>query len=297
MRLERPARIRRNSLLFVAPAGALVLLLVALPLLRVIWDSFHFVNLVNPEQAGWAGLENYRTVLDDEEFAPAVVRTVWWTALSVVGEYLLGLVSALALARKVRGRAVFRAILTVPWIVPIVVAGLTWTWMLTPDYGVVNAWLQASGIARHPHHWLGQTETALLAVTFVNVWRSFPFYTISLLAGLQTVPRELYEAAAIDGAGALGRFWHITLPHLRGISLTLVVMHCIWTAINFDFIWVMTEGGPLNASQTLPVLVYRYALQQFDVGAASVVAVFMMLFMAGLVALRLALGRPARAEA
>jgi multiple sugar transport system permease protein len=203
----------------------------------------------------------------------------------------------LALAEKVRGRAVFRALLTVPWIVPIVVAGLTWTWMLTPDYGVVNAWLVGAGIIERPHHWLGQTETALLAVTFVNVWRSFPFYTLSLLAGLQTVPRELYEAAAIDGAGALRRFWHVTLPRLRGISLTLIVMHCIWTAINFDFIWVMTEGGPLNSSQTLPVLVYRYALQRFDVGAASVVATFMILFMASFVALRFALGRSAGAEA
>ena len=297
MRLARIARTRRTSLLFVAPAGVLVLFLVALPLLRVIWDSFHFVNLVNPEAKGWAGLENYRAVLDDEEFAPAVVRTAVWTVLSVAGEYVLGLASALALAQKVRGRAAFRAILTVPWIIPIVVAGLTWTWMLTPEYGVVNDWLVRAGIIERPRHWLGQTETALLAVTFVNVWRSFPFYTISLLAALQTVPRELYEAAAIDGAGPLRRFWHVTLPRLRGISFTLILMHCIWTAINFDFIWVMTEGGPLNSSQTLPVLVYRYALQRFDVGAASVVATFMILFMASVVAIRFALGRRDGAEA
>jgi multiple sugar transport system permease protein len=285
------------GLLFVAPAGVLVLVLVALPLLRVLWDSFRFVNLVNPAQQGWAGLENYRAVLDDEEFLPAVLRTVVWTVLSVAGEYVLGLASALALAEKVRGRAAFRAIITIPWIIPIVVAGLTWTWMLTPDYGVVNAWLLRAGIIGRAHNWLGQTETALLAVTFVNVWRSFPFYTISLLAGLQTVPRDLYEAAAIDGAGTLRRFWHITLPRLRGISLTLVVMHFIWTAINFDFIWVMTEGGPLNSSQTLPVLVYRYALQRFDVGAASVVATFMILFMVTFMVLRYAVGRSVRAEA
>ena len=125
-------------------------------------------------------------------------------------------------------------------------------------------------------------DTALLTVTFVNIWRSYPFYTLSLLAALQAIPRELHEAAAVDGAGVWRSFRVITLPHLRTVSLTLVFIHIVWTAINFDFIWVMTEGGPLNASETLPIMIYRYAMQDFDVGAACAVASMSMAFLASL---------------
>jgi multiple sugar transport system permease protein len=122
-------------------------------------------------------------------------------------------------------------------------------------------------------------NSALLAVTFVNIWRSFPFYTISLLAGLQSVSREVIEAAAIDGAGIMTRFWKITMPQFKTISLTLIFMHVIWTAINFDFIWIMTEGGPYHASETLPIMIYRYAMKEFDMGAASSLSSMMLGFM------------------
>lgn len=136
------------------------------------------------------------------------------------------------------------------------------------------------GLLARPHDWLGGIDTALLTVTFVNIWRSFPFYTISLLAALLAVPRELHEAAAMDGAGTIRRFFVITLPHLKTVSLTLIFIHVVWTAINFDFIWVMTQGGPLSASQTLPIMIYKYAMQDFDVGAASALASMSMAFMA-----------------
>jgi multiple sugar transport system permease protein len=278
----RGARIRRTALVFLAPAGILFLVLVAYPLLRVLWDSLHFVNLVNPRVTGFAGLENYRTVWEDGDFLPALWNTAVWTGLSVAGEYALGLASAVALAQPARFRAVFRGVIIIPWVIPIAVAGLNWTWMLTPDYGILNIWMVDLGLLDRPYPWLGQTDTALLTVTFVNIWRSYPFYTISLLAALQAIPRELHEAAAVDGAGAWRRFRVITLPHLRTVSLTLVFIHIVWTAINFDFIWVMTEGGPLNASETLPIMIYRYAMQDFDVGAACAVASMSMAFLASL---------------
>lgn len=268
------------ALLFTAPVLLFMLVLIAYPLLSVVWQSVRYVNLVNPGIKGFAGLENFRTVLEDEDIGPALYNTVLWTALSVAGEYALGLVSALALARDVRGRGLFRAMIIIPWVIPIVVAGLTWTWMLTPEYGVLNHWLVQLGIIRQPIAWLGQPGTALLTVTLVNIWRSFPFYTISLLAALQAIPQDLHEAAAVDGAGPLTRFRVITMPHLRTVSLTLILIHVIWTAINFDFIWVMTQGGPLNASETLPIMIYRYAMQQFDVGAGCALASMMMGFMA-----------------
>lgn len=278
----RAARVRRAALVFLAPAGILFLVLVAYPLLRVLWDSLHVVNLVNPRVTGFAGLENYRTVWEDGDFLPALWNTAIWTGLSVTGEYALGLASAVALAQPARFRAVFRGVIIIPWVIPIAVAGLNWTWMLTPDYGILNIWMVDLGLLDRPYPWLGQTDTALLTVTFVNIWRSYPFYTISLLAALQAIPRELHEAAAVDGAGAWRRFRVITLPHLRTVSLTLVFIHIVWTAINFDFIWVMTEGGPLNASETLPIMIYRYAMQDFDVGAACAVASMSMAFLASL---------------
>lgn len=248
----RSVQLRRMAALFLLPSASFILALVAYPLGNVFWQSFHYSNLIDPTTQGYAGLENYRTVLDDEDFLPALWHTVSWTTLSVGGEYLLGLTAAVVLAQPIKGRAIFRGIIVVPWVIPIAVAGLNWMWLLNPDYGVLNAWMVQLGILDHPRDWLGQMNTALLTVTFVNIWRSFPFYTISLLAALQAVPADLHEAAAMDGAGPIRRFWVITMPHLKAVSITLIIIHIIWTAINFDFIWVMTEGGPLNASQTLP---------------------------------------------
>ena len=279
-RRTRQRRIGRAAALFMAPAAAIVLALVAWPLCDVLWQSLRYVNLVDPATTGFAGLDNVRTILDDDQFVPSCLHTLVWTALSIVGEYGLGLASAVALAQPVRGRALFRGIVVVPWAIPIVIAGLNWIWLLNPDYGILNAWMVKLGLLDRPRDWLGGIDTALLTVTFVNIWRSFPFYTISLLAALLAVPRDLHEAAALDGAGAIRRFMVITLPHIKAVSLTLIFIHVVWTAINFDFIWVMTQGGPLNASETVPVLIYRYAMQDYDVGAACALASMSIGFMA-----------------
>lgn len=272
-------RIRRLAIGFILPALLFFLLLNAYPLGQVLWDSFQLKNLLNKAANGFAGFKNYAAVVRAEYFQTALRNTVVWTVLSVAGEYVLGLVSALALNQKVKGRTLFRAVIIVPWVVPIVIAGMTWTWMLTPDYGILNIWMVKLGIIDKPYYWLGELNTALLTVTFVNIWRSFPFYTISLLAGLQSVSRDILEAAAIDGAGVRRRFWHIVLPQLRTVSLTIIFIHIIWTAINFDFIWVMTEGGPLHASETLPIMIYRYAMQEYNFGQASALASMMLGFM------------------
>ena len=275
----RRAALRRAAAVCVAPAAVFLIVLIAYPLAQVLWSAFHYVNLVNPTVTGFARLDNFVTVLGDEHFWPSLWRTGEWTAVSVVGEYALGLASAVALAQPIRARSVFRAIVIIPWVIPIVVAGLNWTWMLTPDYGVLNIWMVKLGLMAKPYYWLGNLDSALLTVSFVNIWRSFPFYTISLLAALLSVPREILESAAIDGAGSIRRFVYITLPHLKIVSLTLIFIHIIWTAVNFDFIWIMTQGGPYNASETLPIMIYRYAMEDFDVGAASALAMMSMGFM------------------
>lgn len=275
----RQGQLRKVAALCLSPAATFFLLLIAYPLARVIWTAFHYVNLTNASVSGYAGLDNFETVLSDERFWPSLWRTAVWTLVSVAGEYVLGLASAVALAQPIRGRTVFRALIIIPWVIPIVVAGLTWTWMLTPDYGVINLWMVQIGLLAKPYYWLGNLNSALMTVAFVNIWRSFPFYTLSLLAALMSIPRDTLESAAMDGAGPLRRFAYIVMPHLRTVSLTLIFIHIIWTAINFDFIWVMTQGGPLNSSETLPILIYRYSFEDFDVGAASALAMMTMGFM------------------
>lgn len=261
---------------FVIPSIIFFFLLIAYPLVTVVWDSFQFKHLLNKSLSGFAGWDNYLAVIRHENFTVALKNTFIWTLLSVAGEYMLGIISAIALNQRVKGRAIFRGIIIIPWVVPIVVAGLTWQWILAPDYGILNILLVKMGIMDKPYYWLGEMNTALLAVTFVNIWRSFPFYTISLLAALQSVPRDIVEAAAIDGAGVWTRFFKITLPQLKTVSMVLVFIHIVWTAINFDFIWVMTEGGPFNATETLPIMIYRFAMKNYEIGSASALASMML---------------------
>ncbi|MFZ4452850.1 carbohydrate ABC transporter permease [Salibacterium aidingense] len=277
--LKRETRSKLIAYAFILPALLFFLFIVAYPLFTVLWDSFQIKNLINPETQGFAGLDNYISVLQNPNFIPALWNTIGWTVLSVTGEYVLGITSALALNQKIKGRAIFRGIIIIPWVVPIVIAGMTWTWMLTPDYGVLNIWMADLGLIDEPYYWLGEKDTSLLTVVIVNIWRSFPFYTICFLAALQAVNREMVEAAAIDGAGIITRFRKIILPELKSVSMVLIFIHVIWTFINFDFIWIMTQGGPARASETLPIMIYKFAMEEFNVGIASALSSMMLAFM------------------
>lgn len=262
-----------------APALIFLAALIAYPLAKVIHDAFSNVHLINPNVSGFAGLENFKTILNDEHFANDAKNTVIWTVASVAGEYIVGLLAAVLLNQKFKGRAFFRTCVFIPWLVPIIVAGMTWDWMLNPDFGIINYILTNLHIISEPINFLGDARYAMATVIFVNIWRSFPYYTISFLAALQSIPGELNEAAAIDGAGMFKRFFKITLPQLRSVSLVLIFMHVIWSAINFDFIWVMTEGGPNYATETLPIMIYRYSMKKFNVGAASALSTMMFTVM------------------
>ena len=268
---------RRFVILSLSPALIFLVVLIGYPLVTVLTDAFEHAHLVNPGVGGFAGLENFEKVVSDEHFFGAVSNTIVWTVGSVIGEFVVGLGAAVLLNRKMRGQGLFRVAIFIPWLVPIVVAGMTWEWMLNPDFGIINSMLTGSGLVESPVNFLGDKDWAMATVIFVNVWRSFPYYTISFLAAMQAIPDELYEAAALDGASAWRRFWSVTIPQLRSVALIIVFIHLIWTAVNFDFIWVLTQGGPNYATMTLPILIYRYSLQQFDVGAASALSTMMFL--------------------
>ena len=274
---SRKSSNKRFVILALSPALIFLAVLIGYPLVTVLTDAFQEAHLVNPGVGGFVGLDNFEKVISDPHFFPSVGNTLVWTVGSVIGEFVVGLGAALLLNRKMRGQGLFRVATFIPWLVPIVVAGMTWEWMLNPDFGIINSLLTSTGLVDSPINFLGDKEWAMSTVIFVNVWRSFPYYTISFLAAMQAIPDELFEAAALDGANAWRRFWSVTMPQLRSVSLIIVFIHLIWTAVNFDFIWVMTQGGPNYATMTLPILIYRYSLQQFDVGAASALSTMMFL--------------------
>jgi ABC-type sugar transport systems, permease components len=263
----------------ILPAMIFLAVLIAYPLGKVIHDSVFFTHLINKSMTGFAGLANFQKVVGDEHFAEATKNTVLWTVFSVLGEYVMGMLTAVLLNQQFKGRALFRTFVFIPWLVPIIVAGMTWDWMLNPSFGIINYLLVHLNVVKAPIDFLGDVKYAMSTVIFVNIWRSFPYYTISFLSAMQSIPGELNEAAAIDGAGMFKRFFKVTLPQLRSVSLVIVFMHIIWTAINFDFIWVMTQGGPNYATETLPLMIYRYSMQKFDVGAASALSTMMFAFM------------------
>ena len=284
IRKTRENTIRMTAFWLLFPAIIFIIFLVGYPLVTVLKDAFLHKNLVNESVGGFAGLDNFRKVISDEHFGQTVRNTIVWTVFSVMGEYLVGMFTAVLLNQKFRGRAIFRTLIFIPWCVPIVVSGLMWDWMLNANMGVVNHLLQQFNLISQPIQFLGNKNTAMASVIFVNIWRSFPYYTISFLAVLQSIPHDIIEASAIDGANVFERFFKVVLPQLKSISLVLVFLHIIWTAINFDFIWIMTEGGPNYATETIPVMIYRYSMKSFDVGAASalstaVMAVMLVLFL------------------
>ena len=277
--LTRDQRDNRTAWIMLAPALLFLAVMIAYPLGKVIHDAFSQVNLIKPNVSGFAGLDNFKTILNDEHFWNDAKNTVIWTVCSVAGEYIVGMLAAVLLNQKFKGRAIFRTFVFIPCLVPIIVAGMTWDWMLNTDFGIVNYLLTHLHIVQAPINFLGDARFAMATVIFVNIWRSFPYYTISFLAAMQSIPGDLSEAAAIDGAGMFTRFFRITLPQLKSVSLVIVFIHVIWTAINFDFIWVMTEGGPNYATETLPIMIYRYSMKKFNVGAASALSTMMFTVM------------------
>jgi multiple sugar transport system permease protein len=208
---------------------------------------------------------------------------VLFTVGSVVMHLVIGMGLALLLHTRinVQIRNFFRGVLILPWLFAPTVAGMIWVLMLSP-FGVLNGFLATIGLlpGNETINWLGTPSTALLSVTAMNVWRAYPFFMVMLLAGLQAIPEDVYEAADIDGSTPLQKFWYITIPALRGIILTIVLLDFIWTFRAFDPVYVMTGGGPVNASQVLPTDIYFNAFQKHQTGYASAeaVAMFLLLF-------------------
>jgi len=271
--------------LLLLPALAILTYVVAIPLVQGIYNSFTSYELARASEQAWTGLANYRRLLADPIFRVALRNSGIWTVTIVSAQLVLGLGIAMLLNRPIKGQAIFRGLTMVPWIVPSVVAALTWQWMYSEDYGVINYLLQKAGLIDQNIPWLGSPKYALLAVILVGIWKGLPFVTVTMLAGLQAISSDLYEAAAIDGANGLQQFLYVTLPGLRPVIVTVTILSCIWTFNSFDLVYVLTKGGPMNATQTMPTYTYFQAFSIFDLGYGSALGVVMLLILAVLAVL------------
>jgi multiple sugar transport system permease protein len=270
------------AILFLAPALLILAVVVFYPLAQVLYTSIYDTHLMLPAQQQFVGLKNFTQLFSaDPIFITSVLNTLIFTAASVAGGFLLGFGMALLLNEHLPFRHILRGIALIPWVVPGVIVALLTLYMFNGEVGVINYTLKTLGLIDEFIPWFGSTDHALPAMIVANVWNQTPFFMLMLLAGLQTRPDDLMEAAKIDGAGTWARLRYVTLPHLRGIIMIVTALMVIWNFNNFDLIWTTTQGGPVNATMVLSVYTYRQAFLSFRLGYASAIAV---LWLAGLVA-------------
>jgi multiple sugar transport system permease protein len=272
---------REDTLAFwlLFPTFALLALFIAYPFARGVWLSL--TNTVVGEPGHFVGLKNFYKILDDSIFRTAAINTFVYTAITTVFKLVLGLWLALLLNRHFRGKSWVRAFILLPFIIPTVLSTLAWKWMFDPTFSVLNWSLLKIHAITGRVNWLGDPELAMISVMIVNVWRGVPFYAISLLAGLQTINPDLHEAAAIDGANRFQRFWHVTWPLLLPVTMVVVLFSVIQTFADFQLVYVLTGGGPANATHLFATYAYQIGVGTglLSEGAAISLAMFPALFL------------------
>jgi multiple sugar transport system permease protein len=258
-----------------------LVVVVGYPFLRGIqWSFTDFYLLKGLTDWNFIGLENYVKFIRDPKTPQFLINSVIWVTASLALQSTLGLTLALLLNRPMRFRGIYRALVLVPWVTPTVVAALIWRWILHEQWGVVNLTLMRVGVIDQPIRWLSDTTLVWISLLVMAAWRFVPFWYVNILAGLQTIPREMYDAAAIDGAGRVGSFWHITLPFLRPVLGVLFLLETVWRANEFSTIWVMTEGGPAGATTTLAILTYQTGFLFYRIGYAASMGVSLTIMLA-----------------
>lgn len=274
--LER--RERPFALLLLAPALLTTTLLVVYPMYVVVSRSLRegkSMNFVDPSGLP-LGFGHYADVLGDPATWASVVTSLVYTAGSILPAFALGLALALLLNARFPGRRLFRGLVLLPWAVPGALVSVLFLWLLDASYGVVNALLRDAGLIGADIAWFTDERTAMAAVIVPTVWKSFPFFTLTLLAALQAVPPELYEAAHMDGAGRSQRFRHVTWPAIRGTAVLALVLNTLWAFREFDIIFATTGGGPYRATETLGIRAYLEVFSYFEVGRACVLGMLML---------------------
>ncbi len=271
------SNMKRNLLgyFLIAPAVLGILLMTIYPLISGVLMSFQEKNMVK-SGAGvigdFIGFTNYIALFKDEVFLLSLKNTAVWTISNLVLQMLLGVITALLLNQKLKARLLYRVSVLIPWIVPSVVAALNWRWMYDSKNGIINILLMKAGLITNGVTWLGETSSAMPAVIIESVWKGMPFVMLMVLAGLQTIPLDMYEAAHIDGANRFQILTKITIPFIKDSILIAGILTTIYTINNFNAIWLMTAGGPLDSTEILFTYAYKKAFLQYDFGSSAAIS-------------------------
>ena len=241
--------------------------------------AFRDIQLLNPFSGGFIGLDHFRELSTDKAFYGALRNTLWWTGVSVFLQFFFGLILALLLDKPFTGRGLAQALVFLPWAVPSFLAGLNWAWLFNPVIGPIPHWLYGLGLMSEPGNILSDPNYAMWGPIVANVWWGIPFFAITLLAALQAIPRDLYEAAEIDGAGWWQRFGSITLPFLAPTIAITVLLRTVWISNFADLIVVMTGGGPADRTQIVASYIFTQAFKRLDFGYASAVALVLLVLL------------------
>jgi trehalose/maltose transport system permease protein len=276
-RTKLQRRQTRLAWLLLLPALAVVAFVAIYPLGKTVYQSFTNQDFLGLEPTKWVGSKNYHALIHDTIFRDSIVLTIKFTVITVSIEFALGLAIALVVNSHFKGRGVMRAIMLVPWAIPTVVAAKMWLWMLDDTYGVINDLGMRTHLLSHPHAWISEPSTQLAAVCAVDIWKTTPFVALLLLAGLQVIPNDLYEAASVDGANQLQQFWRITFPLLRPAILVTLIFRTLDALRVFD-IFSVFYGNRLGA-QSMAVYAQGTIVQDGHVGygAALCVAIFLII--------------------
>lgn len=268
---------RRDDRFAYAVNIPLVLYLVCVLVFPMIWGLYmSLTNKMIGSEPTFIGLQNYVKLLKTPEYLISLKNTLVFTFFSIVLKLFFGILMALALNMNFKGRNLVRALLMLPWTLPNIVAVYNWRWIFNPSGGIANHLLKSCGLIDQDLVWFGSAGLAMTAVVIANVWRGAPFFGISILAKLQTIPKDYYEAAEIDGANVFQRFWKVTLPEIKDVILLSTLMSTIWTLNEFETIWLMTGGGPNGSTQVMNVYSYRTAMRSMMLGRGIAVAVLAM---------------------
>lgn len=248
------------------------------PLIEGIRLSFTDKHLLK-EVVHFIGVTNYLKLIKDEVFWISFWHSLILTAAAVILQFLLGLLLAWALNQNLPGIRVFRSIIMSSWVIPVAATVAMFTFLAQAGYGFINMLLKLIGLGKFDIYWFGEKHAALPFIILLHLWRNVPFYGIAFLAAMQAIPKSYYEAAEIDGAGAWKRFIHITLPGIRNMVIVMITIHVLWTFNNFDFVFLSTGGGPVHATDILPVYVYRQSWRSYKVGYASSIGTVMLIIL------------------
>jgi len=274
-RISRDFEKNKLAYILILPAILLLSGIILYPLIRISWMSFFDIEPMYHPQPIFSGIKNYLKILNDSDLINTFLQTMYWTFGSIIIQFVLGFITALILNETFRGRGLARSLLLIPWAMPSVVGALAWKWIYHGQYGLLNHMLKSLHLINHDVNWLGNPLTAMVSVIITNSWRGFPFIMIMILAGLQNIPREIYDASAVDGVSFWQQLRYITLPLLKPVIFVVILLAGIWTFNNFTYIYILTGGGPAGRTDILVTFVYKQGFEYFHFGYAAALSVML----------------------